>query len=503
MEKKNIDVNSTAYSKLSKKDKLIVVEEKLNDLFEEQSSKYAIIYYNGEKKHIPFDKQGICKDLLEREKSLIKYLNYNKKNIIEVEPEIVVPAEENNNLNVTTTKDKSKTKVEEIDELIKQIKIIMNNICGLVEEAKKKKQNIIKVDGGKLIPYSKYGEYKKLKGHLEALEKAKRELLTNNEVEKASKEFNVTSEEKLRENPFAKEENPSQKWYDTVKGKLEEIDEIANRDFIKEYERKERDKFENEQMESIDAVFAKRKPLNNEVKEKQTKKDKKKKKKGFFIGAFVGSLIGKIKNKFKRTKNPIKERQNHKRNLKVKVAAFLLAGATLIGAFLPNFKKKDKKVNVDNRPSYSTVENAEVNNNNNEVNIHTENTDDKVIIETDKEETPSEENIDSNIFDYNVTLNNDAKIYRSSYDAASENNSLRPYYNGEYDRQVQGAVYNLNGKIYTIYTSDAEASNKAKDLLEQGATLEALLVTRTDLVYTGDYEGYYNIDDVKTKTRVR
>ena len=115
---------------------------------------------------------------------------------------------------------------------------------------------------------------------------------------------------------------------------------------------------------------------------------------------------------------------------------------------------------------------------------------------TDNDESLSN-NINSDIsFGDTVYINENSNIYSNSYDAAGTTNGLHPMFDGSMAREVNGIVYNLNDNIYTLYATDSYAKEKEINLINQGATKEAVLVTRSDLTYTGQYEGYYNINDV-------
>lgn len=81
MNYENIKINSDSYKALSDKEKLKIVREKLNYLFEEgkkEKHPYTITY-NGEKKNVSKDNFGICKDLLSREKKLLKTTSVSTK----------------------------------------------------------------------------------------------------------------------------------------------------------------------------------------------------------------------------------------------------------------------------------------------------------------------------------------------------------------------------------------------------------------------------------------
>lgn len=123
-------------------------------------------------------------------------------------------------------------------------------------------------------------------------------------------------------------------------------------------------------------------------------------------------------------------------------------------------------------------------------------------VEDDEKIENNEEKVEESStlsFDDFVTINDNSFIYRNCYDATNNTNALNPYYDGEYERDVQGIVYQLDGKIYIIYETDINAVEKQKSLEEAGATMTAVLVTRSDMTNTGEYEGYYNIDSVKVK----
>ena len=261
--------------------------------------------------------------------------------------------------------------------------------------------------------------------------------------------------------------------------------------------------------------------------------DKHNKKKGLFRGISNFSFIRKISDKFKnknKVKNISEEENSKKRNIKVAAVALGLIATTMIGSFVPGmFKKKNNSNRGNIKPtSYvedvteeSTIEDEVIyttNNNNNETEnvAETKETDNNMITNNDIiganennsiKEIEDNSNIDVNnyynytiSFDDKVTINDNSYIYGSSYDAAGEKNSMTPLFDGSYERDVMGVVYNLDGNIYTIYSSDSHAYEKADELISKGAKEEAVLVTRSDLVYTGQYEGYYDIDDVNVKT---
>ena len=113
----------------------------------------------------------------------------------------------------------------------------------------------------------------------------------------------------------------------------------------------------------------------------------------------------------------------------------------------------------------------------------------------------SEQTEEKITFDDVVTINDNSYIYTNAYDASYNTNMYNPYYDGSYDREVQGIVYELNGNIYTVYEDDTNSMQIQQELENAGATAVAVLVTRSDLVSTGEYEGYYNVNSVRVKTR--
>ena len=122
-----------------------------------------------------------------------------------------------------------------------------------------------------------------------------------------------------------------------------------------------------------------------------------------------------------------------------------------------------------------------------------------IIIDEPVIEEPTEvvtENKEYNLGE-SVNIKDNSYIYTNSYDATDSTNKCTPYYNGSYDREVMGVTYELDGNLYTIYRDDMNASEKVNELISKGAKQTAVLVVRSDLVNTGDYEGYYNIDSIK------
>ena len=210
-----------------------------------------------------------------------------------------------------------------------------------------------------------------------------------------------------------------------------------------------------------------------------------------------GKKIGnKCKNVWNITKNKVNNISEMLRKNKVKTAicALIVAATTVVCSFLPrsNSKKHDTS-SVVTPTSVSETTNDEKETIIEEFTKPTE-VEDKVV-----ENEVSQDITDTKEYELgeNVTLSDNSYIYTNSYDATSETNSYVPYYDNSYDREVVGVTYELDGQLYTIYKYDNDAINKVNELINKGAKQTAVLVVRSDLINTGDYEGYYNVDSVK------
>lgn len=446
MNMEKINVNSMNYRKLSKKDKLKVVRFKINKLLSDTSSSKAYEYYNGKKVGVPKDKLGIFKDLCEREKSLSKYVTISEEPVMErptIKAEVVEDEKK------TSSKNINEMDLEEINNRIKYIKKYLYEMTNLYKKDEYKNAKIIKIQGydsnSAYIPYSKLGDYKTLYKYLKLLEMKKREL-------------------------------------ESIEVKLTEI--------------------------SNDTTSVK---SNNECKELMVidNKDNKKEKTGFgkkILGFLAGTAIiggickgakwvgNKFKNGFNKVKNETKEVSEILRKNKVKTAicAWIVAAAAVVCSFLPKSQSKKHKPDDIVEPT-SVVETIEPSTKK-----------DDIIIDEPVIEEPTEvvtENKEYNLGE-SVNIKDNSYIYTNSYDATDSTNKCTPYYNGSYDREVMGVTYELDGNLYTIYRDDMNASEKVNELISKGAKQTAVLVVRSDLVNTGDYEGYYNVDSIKrVKTR--
>lgn len=446
MNMEKINVNSMDYRKLSKEDKLKVVRFKINKLLSDTSSSKAYEYYNGKKVGVPKDKLGIFKDLCEREKNLSKYVTISEEPVMErptIKAEVVEDEKK------TSSKNINEMDLEEINNRIKYIKKYLYEMTNLYKKDEYKNAKIIKIQGydsnSAYIPYSKLGDYKTLYKYLKLLEMKKREL-------------------------------------ESIEVKLTEI--------------------------SNDTTSVK---SNNECKELMVidNKDNKKEKTGFgkkILGFLAGTAIiggickgakwvgNKFKNGFNKVKNETKKVSEILRKNKVKTAicAWIVAAAAVVCSFLPKSQSKKHKPDDIVEPT-SVVETTEPSTKK-----------DDIIIDEPVIEEPTEvvtENKEYNLGE-SVNIKDNSYIYTNSYDATDSTNKCTPYYNGSYDREVMGVTYELDGNLYTIYRDDMNASEKVNELISKGAKQTAVLVVRSDLVNTGDYEGYYNVDSIKrVKTR--
>lgn len=491
MNMEKINVNSMDYRKLSKEDKLKVVRFKINKLLSDTSSSKAYEYYNGKKVGVPKDKLGIFKDLCEREKSLSKYVTISEEPVMErptIKAEVVEDEKK------TSSKNIDEMDLEEINNRIKYIKKYLYEMTNLYKKDEYKNAKIIKIQGydsnSAYIPYSKLGDYKTLYKYLKLLEMKKRELesievkLTEISNDKKEDSYEYLTED---DNPY----------------------ETGYMQFTTGYTaKKDTPVVESTSVKSNDTTSVK---SNNECKELMVidNKDNKKEKKGFgkkILGFLAGTAIiggickgakwvgNKFKNGFNKVKNETKEVSEILRKNKVKTAicAWIVAATAVVCSFLPKSQSKKHKPDDIVKPT-SVVETTEPSTKK-----------DDIIIDEPVIEEPTEvvtENKEYNLGE-SVNIKDNSYIYTNSYDATDSTNKCTPYYNGSYDREVMGVTYELDGNLYTIYRDDMNASEKVNELISKGAKQTAVLVVRSDLVNTGDYEGYYNIDSIKrVKTR--
>ena len=486
MNMEKININSMDYRKLSKEDKLKVVRFKINKLLSDTSSSKAYEYYNGKKVGVPKDKLGIFKDLCEREKNLSKYVTISEEPVME---RPTIKAEVVDEKKKTSSKNINEMDLEEINNRIKYIKKYLYEMTNLYKKNEYKNAKIIKIQGydsnSAYIPYSKLGDYKTLYKYLKLLEMKKRELesievkLTEISNDKKEDSYEYLTED---DNPY----------------------ETGYMQFTTSYTaKKDTPVVESTSVKSNDTTSVK---SNNECKELMVidNKDNKKEKTGFgkkILGFLAGTAIiggickgakwvgNKFKNGFNKVKNETKEVSEILRKNKVKTAicAWIVAAAAVVCSFLPKSQSKKHKPDDIVKPT-SVVETIEPSTKK-----------DDIIIDEPVIEEPTEvvtENKEYNLGE-SVNIKDNSYIYTNSYDATDSTNKCTPYYNGSYDREVMGVTYELDGNLYTIYRDDMKASEKVNELISKGAKQTAVLVVRSDLVNTGDYEGYYNIDSIK------
>ena len=121
------------------------------------------------------------------------------------------------------------------------------------------------------------------------------------------------------------------------------------------------------------------------------------------------------------------------------------------------------------------------------------------IIKTDLDNEKSFQEIKTDIDDENVSvhigddieLTNDALIYGNYYDTSDRKYGLNPYYGNEMDRYISAVTLEYNG-----VTDYYDNQSKIDSLINMGAKVIALQSSNEFGV-----EGYYNICDVKVKSK--
>ena len=436
----------------------------------------------------------IFKDLCEREKNLSKYVTISEEPVMErptIKAEVVEDEKK------TSSKNINEMDLEEINNRIKYIKKYLYEMTNLYKKDEYKNAKIIKIQGydsnSAYIPYSKLGDYKTLYKYLKLLEMKKRELesievkLTEISNDKKEDSYEYLTED---DNPYETGYMQFTTGYTAKKDTpVVESTSVKSNDITS--------------VKSNDTTSVK---SNNECKELMVidNKDNKKEKTGFgkkILGFLAGTAIiggickgakwvgNKFKNGFNKVKNETKEVSEILRKNKVKTAicAWIVAATAVVCSFLPKSQSKKYKPDDIVKPT-SVVETTEPSTKK-----------DDIIIDEPVIEEPTEvvtENKEYNLGE-SVNIKDNSYIYTNSYDATDSTNKCTPYYNGSYDREVMGVTYELDGNLYTIYRDDMNASEKVNELISKGAKQTAVLVVRSDLVNTGDYEGYYNIDSIK------
>lgn len=496
-----INVNSANYYKLSKEEKLRCVKTKLNALFNDKIGKTITIVYKGKKMTIPYDKQGIVKDLIMMEKALEKRVSisfkydFEKEKVnsnritsllytgndetyplpgffpfdnlyIESENDFKIGlAEEKTNENIPERKLHliTESSIDEDEDLSAAWNsIFKNNTC---DNKKNTLKYLVDKDGNFVSAY----------------------FVPNKTNSKKYKKERVTAV------------NQSQKSKNGILVWLIGLPIIKNRYKCKYASKK-----------GIKGLFK---------RNKRRKSFTKKEKKGFVSGILAIPFVKKIvdKRKSKQNVSSLIDKDKTKRK-KTAIVTWALITSLLLGGIglAKKSNKNNGKIFRNHNDSVTDVwepteddviitETSTVMEETTVLETEPMSTENVNPIEPVGTETTSEDNKYSFSFDDKVTIDDDASIYYSSYDAVNNINELNPLFDGSYKRDIDGIVYNLNGDIYTIYSNDVNAYEKAQELINRGAKEEALLVTRSDLrgnsYYDNQYEGYYDIDNVKVLTR--
>lgn len=228
------------------------------------------------------------------------------------------------------------------------------------------------------------------------------------------------------------------------------------------------------------------------------------------LGGSIISGLNKIKSLCKKTNKSLSKKnkehkitltsiKKHSKRIKAGICALLIAVSGY--AAMSRLNKESSNLS-DKKNEYPSINEP---NDYSPINVdYTKKEDNLVETEEVVEEQISDDvNKEDNFlsFDDTVTVNDNSYIYTNAYDASRTSNFYNPYYGGNYERDIQGIVYELDGNIYVIYKSDVNAIYKQKELILNGANVTAVLVTRSDLLYTQQYEGYYNVNSVKVKTK--
>lgn len=522
MNMEEINVNSMDYRKLSNEDKLKVVKFKINKIINtinSTNSNNTCVYYKGKKVIIAKDNIGVFKDLCEREKKLEKYVTISEEQEVEkpiIDAE-VVHATNNNGTNKKVTRKKvEELNLEEANNQIGFVKNYMDRIALLYKTVEYKDADIIEIQGytgnSVFVPFSEQGHYQALYKYLRLLENRKVEL----EVAEIDKHLASDSMENAYEY-LSEDDNPYETGYmqfatNYMPKKSVTIERESTKPDtpVTNSEAKEQ-KTVSSTTETNTIV------PNNECKdlvvveknaEKTTKNSFGKKILGFLAGtAIVGGICNfgkklgsKIKNGTNKVYTATKKKFNDiseiliKNKTKTAICAGIIALTAFASSFLPKIGSKRVKPADVTKPS-SVVEVTEP----------TIKDNDNIIIDNpviEEPTAPTEEVTKYDEYDLGEKVNiaDNSYIYTNSYDATDKINEYTPYYDNSYDREVIGVTYEFDGNLYTIYKDDANATDKINELVCRGAKQTAVLVVRNDLVNTGDYEGYYNIDSV---TRVK
>ena len=544
----DINVNSVAYYKLGLEEKLRCIKVKLNALFNDNKGKTITIVYKGKKRTIPYDKQGIVKALVLREKALEKKVSVP----FEYDFEKIKPLR---NDNITTGS------YQDSDENIPLLDfsaipnynpdINGDNIYMKKEEKVLEPTSVNNVSFDELSSdiSNKVSEQKEDED-LSAVWKSafdKKACCGDKILKyKVDKSGNIVSayfvsnedDGKIKPNYVEKRLTVTEQ---PLKSKTGILPWLLGLSIVKKIKnRRKTGKFTGKM--NIKGLFK---------KDKGGKFAPKKDKKGItsliLAVPFIKTIKDKKNNKEKVSLLMLKEKIKRRKTTIVTwalVTSLLLGGLGLLDKKSnknsgDNFSQRNDSVTDVWEPTEDTVdvikpvitEDKGVTSTEPVITEDKDVTPTEPVITEDKDVTPTEPVItedkdvtstepvitedkdvkeeDKYNFSFNdkIMIEDGASIYYSSRDAVNNKNKLNPLFDGSYERNIDGIVYNLNGEIYTIYSTDANSYEKAQDLIDRGATQEAVLVTRSDLrenhLYDNQYEGYYDIDEVKVLTKVR
>lgn len=211
-----------------------------------------------------------------------------------------------------------------------------------------------------------------------------------------------------------------------------------------------------------------------------------KKSKGILALLMGLPLVSRIKNR-KSKKDSIWRRKFNKKKKRIGAAicAGIIAVTGIIG--LKSCNNTNNK-NSDNNINTSVTDIDDSNKND--------------IPEIISQDIDTEDIIDDTIsLNDTVTIDNGSPIYTNSYDASYNTNGYNALYDGSYDRIIEAVSYELNGVVYTVYRNEDNSYEKVDELIKKGATLTSVLVTRVDLANDITHEGYYNVSNVRVRSR--
>lgn len=100
-----------------------------------------------------------------------------------------------------------------------------------------------------------------------------------------------------------------------------------------------------------------------------------------------------------------------------------------------------------------------------------------------------------------VNVSDSAMVYKDSYSASAKTNGYTKYFDNNETRYVEGVTYELNGQLTTIYSTNSNADDMVKSLVDQGAILTAVLTSVDG--QNNQFEGYYEPSSISEMEKVR